>query len=131
MDIGSICKLCHEALPFCSECLSNTVCLTCFTGYILSAGKCVQCSQLGCLQCNADNSECLVCDMGFFLNNTTKKCERCVSYMPYCLLCTSQTNCSKCDSISYYDSGTGKCKLCQTMTNRCQTCSELDKCLSC
>lgn len=101
------------------------------TGYVLTSGSCIKCSQFGCLQCTSDNVDCLVCNTGFLLNATTKKCERCIDYLTYCLICATSTNCTKCDSIAYLDATTNKCVLCQTMINRCLTCSDQNKCVSC
>ena len=74
-------------MPFCSYCSSNSICLSCETGYILSSQICIKASNdcsPGCKIC-LNNTYCLecseniqmtldyqcTCGVGFFIVNST------------------------------------------------------------
>ena len=61
--------VCEECPTECSECSSNTICLSCTIGNYLSGNSCISCSE-SCKRCDG-NSTCLECQEPFELINGT------------------------------------------------------------
>lgn len=67
-----------DADPNCASLaqLEQPQCSVCQVGYFLSADACAPCSKFsldkGCLNCNADDTACLVCKPGFTMDNSGK-----------------------------------------------------------
>jgi proprotein convertase subtilisin/kexin type 5 len=74
------CVLCTQALPFCSQCQSSTICKVCQAGYYLMGTLCI--SQNDCLSTG-----------GYYLNLAQQKCSPCV--LP-CANCTNSNTCLSC-----------------------------------
>ena len=124
ISIGSgFCSRCHENCATCSTSGNSSSCLTCNTGFKLTAdGHCVtNCIEgyytdltelkgnilcrkcvVGCLECNNNHdSSCTKCVPGYFLVNGECRIRCARSFVPErstgrCLFCTEE-NCSPCD----------------------------------
>jgi len=120
---------CSQCFPTCNTCNGGTSsnCLTCFSGYTLYNGVCIQnCNSTSyysinlssCLPCNSAFSNCTtcssigctVCNVGFNVsagacqqvcpNGTYLQNQQCISCSSYCISCSNSSSCNQCTNSS-------------------------------
>ena len=70
----------------------------CTSGYGHDGNSsCIECSQLNCLDCPNNYSDCELCNNSYFLNDTFD----CVECPDLCANCSSLNNCSECVQSAY------------------------------
>ena len=94
----------------CDYCTDGDTCIVCAVGYRLEDGKCKECDQSTCADCNEVSGHCITCKPGFFLDTERGTCEPC---QEHCLECTSTEFCTTCDvnihHIAHPDDGICQC----------------------
>ena len=134
-ELDSNCYICHET---CLECdgptyLNCTQCKNSHQRLMTKSGSCLNCIS-GCLNCENDSS-CTECFSDYYLNETSKVCEKCDES---CLICqgSDQSACLAClDEEIILDSYPGKCGCGESeyISNKsplkCEKCQEF--CLNC
>lgn len=68
-------KKCKRCSAHCEFCSSETSCMSCYSGYSLTAGQCAALSTVGCAY--AKDGKCLSCDVGYYLDQPTSTCKKC------------------------------------------------------
>ncbi len=132
------CILCNATIPNCQLCQNSSACFTCYSGYTSSGSGC-QCyfpSMVGCGNCIIP-TECSVCNVGYFLNPTSKLCNLCTTLLQ-CTSCISYKRCTHCNSgyVSVYvaSNDSSACQTCSSVIAKCVTCTNTfpsTVCLSC
>lgn len=134
----------------CTVCTSASTCTSCLTGYILSAGSCINCVLPVCKTCTASGSTCTscvnnlvmsgstcVCPANTYLNPGTLTCITCTAFDANCLSCgynptysTSAPNPIKCltPAIGYFVQANGTTAQCGA---NCDICSSASVCTTC
>ncbi|KAL4506331.1 hypothetical protein ABPG73_017065 [Tetrahymena malaccensis] len=118
---------CDQSCSTCSLPLDENSCLSCFDGFYLKSGKCLQCTQ-PCKNCQFNDTYCTSCIQYYGLDSSTNQC---LLLCPIgCKECSNQNGFSSCSScIDGYYLTNGQCLLCQ---NPCLTCqNDAQNCLSC
>ena len=90
-------NLCYPCKSPCSTCSSDTICLSCSSGYSLSNGQCISTS----------------CSNGYYKDSTTPYCLTCQSP---CITCSSASVCTSCVN-GYQLNSNGSCSLIQNNIN--------------
>jgi len=126
----------------CTTCVNSKaspgVCVSgaCDTGYGMSAGKCVPCSE-GCSDCDKNNINlCTACKKGYYkAQSGSAACSKCDRS---CNACKSFGEgdivgaCTECNSNGFWkDSNSKDPTKCAACSSNCNTCSSLTSCTSC
>ncbi len=104
-------------------------CQTCTVMYPISAGSCIRCNTVTCLDvsCNAGfkkngiKCEKISCPSGQYLNGNS--CKTCPSG---CTACSGPTNCTACKSGMYLKNGA-----CYSCPANCTACTSSSNCTTC
>jgi hypothetical protein len=163
------CLTCQADQGYCLSCIKDGAfkylldgkCLSkCPPGYSILDNKCIKCDPScqtcadndinKCLTCSPiypnylpDESKCLTqCSEGYYLNQSSRTCNRCISP---CKTCSSETSCLSCNSGSLFYRSQNQCLTlcpngitvisnneCVECDKNCKTCvTSTDKCTSC
>lgn len=118
---------CKKCFSNCAECSSETTCIRCIEGYVLSSdeSKCSIACSSSCATCDStDPNKCTGCFAGTQLNESTSTCSQNIS-------CTSTSTCLGCPQG--YVLNEKKCYQCNYTDSNCIACTyqNLNNCASC
>ena len=116
---------CSKCAQNCILCYDSKDCDECEAGFVLnedsSPRKCRKCPN-NCEECTL--TECLKCNIGFFLNEVGK----CISCGNNCADCQMKGVCNQCMEGFYLDSS-ATCKNCANNCGKCKNKETCDECL--
>ncbi|KAL4489343.1 hypothetical protein ABPG72_018998 [Tetrahymena utriculariae] len=118
---------CDKSCSTCSLPLDLNSCLSCFDGFYLKTGQCLQCNQ-PCKNCQFNDTYCTSCIQYYGLDISTNTCHLLCPIG--CKECNNPNDSSSCIScIDGYYLMNGQCLLCQSPCTTCQ--NDAKNCLSC
>ena len=132
-NILNNCTACSGSINNCQQCLNETYCLTCLTGYFPdNQGRCALCLNYinFCTSCS-NNVTCLGCADGYVVSGGG--CMSCMPIVVNCLVCADAVSpgiCGKC-AAGYYLARNGSCLSCSEVMANCQECPTATLCTVC
>ncbi|EAR81858.2 zinc finger lsd1 subclass family protein (macronuclear) [Tetrahymena thermophila SB210] len=118
---------CDISCSTCSLPYDLNSCLSCFDGFYLKSGQCLQCTQ-PCKSCQFNDTYCTSCIQYYGLNSATNSCYLlCPIGCKECNNLNNQSSCISC--IDGYYLTNGQCLPCQSPCSTCE--NDAQNCLTC